>query len=203
MSQTQQKALLLQSKQGSFVVSTVPKPLPTPPGELFVKILATGLNPIDFKVQEFGVFVPDDKYPVILGVDIAGDVEEIGDGVTGFKKGDRVFFNGIFSNEYTGYQQYTRVPAEIAYKVCAISFTESSEIFANEAQIPAKLSYSEAATIALGFNTAAIGLYANDPIGLALNPTFSSDVKEFQSKAVLVIGGSSSIGQYGQSFYRC
>ncbi|KAF5336259.1 hypothetical protein D9758_016049 [Tetrapyrgos nigripes] len=111
---SEQKALLLDSKQGQFVVSTIPKPTSVPSGELLVKVKAAALNPVDWKIQSFGVFV--ENYPAVLGTDIAGDVEEVGEGVTGFSKGDRVVFQGFFTNDYAGFQQYTRVPAEIAAK---------------------------------------------------------------------------------------
>jgi NADPH:quinone reductase-like Zn-dependent oxidoreductase len=83
----QQKALVLQSKFGEFAVGSTPIPKPGP-GELLVKVQTAGLNPLDWKVQKYGVYV--EKYPVVLGVNIAGDVEEIGEGVTNFSKGDRV-----------------------------------------------------------------------------------------------------------------
>jgi NADPH:quinone reductase-like Zn-dependent oxidoreductase len=35
-----------------------------------------------------GMFVQ--KYPMVLGTDVAGEVHEVGEGVTKFKKGDRV-----------------------------------------------------------------------------------------------------------------
>ena len=82
-----QKALLLDAKFGKFVVNTIPVPKPGP-GEILVKVKAAALNPVDWKVQKYGIFV--EKYPAILGTDVAGDVEELGEGVTDFKKGDRV-----------------------------------------------------------------------------------------------------------------
>ncbi|KAK7438618.1 hypothetical protein VKT23_017951 [Stygiomarasmius scandens] len=173
---SQQKALLLESKQGSFVVSTTfPKPTSAPAGELLVKIQAAALNPVDWKIQAIGIFV--ENYPAVLGTDIAGDVEDVGEGVTGFSKGDRVVFQGYFSNEYAGFQQYTRVPAEIA------------------AKIPEKISYSQAASVPLGLATAAIGLFSKKPAGLGLNPVFDSSVS-FAGQPTVVIGGSTSVGQY-------
>ena len=83
----QQKALVLQSKFGEFTVGSTPIPKPGP-GELLVKVQTAALNPIDWKVQKYGVYV--EKYPVVLGLNIAGDVEEVGEGVTNFSKGDRV-----------------------------------------------------------------------------------------------------------------
>lgn len=53
-----------------------------------VKVYATALNPVDWKIQDLGIFV--DKFPAILGSDIAGEVVDVGQGVTGFTKGQRV-----------------------------------------------------------------------------------------------------------------
>lgn len=87
MSPTQQKALLLESKQGKYVVGTrhIPKP---GPGQLLVKVKASGLNPVDWKIQKYGIII--EKFPAVNGCDAAGDVEALGEGVSGFSKGDRV-----------------------------------------------------------------------------------------------------------------
>lgn len=53
------------------------------------KVIATALNPVDWKIKVLGLaFV--EEYPAILGSDSAGIVEEVGEGVTKFKVGDRV-----------------------------------------------------------------------------------------------------------------
>ena len=59
------------------------------PGELLIKVESVGLAPCDWAIQALGIIV--EKYPVIVGEDIAGTVEEVGNGVTKFKKGDRVY----------------------------------------------------------------------------------------------------------------
>jgi NADPH:quinone reductase-like Zn-dependent oxidoreductase len=82
-----QKALILDAKLGNFTVGTAPVAKPGS-GEILVKVKAAALNPVDWKVQKYGIVV--EKFPAILGFDIAGDVEEIGEGVTELRKGDRV-----------------------------------------------------------------------------------------------------------------
>ena len=82
-----QKALILDAKFGNYSVGTVPVPKPGS-GEILIKVKSAALNPADWKIQKYGVLF--DKFPGIVGFDIAGDVEEIGEGVTEFQKGDRV-----------------------------------------------------------------------------------------------------------------
>ena len=82
------RALFLKEKFGAFELGT--KPLPVPgPGEILVKEVAVGLNPLDWKIQVYGVMVSD--FPAILGRDAAGEVEAVGEGVTQFQKGDKVY----------------------------------------------------------------------------------------------------------------
>ncbi|KAF5369593.1 hypothetical protein D9758_002657 [Tetrapyrgos nigripes] len=175
MFQSQQKALLLERKYGPFVVSTFPRPTSALPGELLIKVQAAALNPVDWIIQKTSRF--HETYPVVCGSDIAGDVEDVGEGVTLIidKEVDRVC-QGYHENDYAGFQQYARVPAEIA------------------AKIPEKISYSQASSLPLALATAAIGLYAESPSGIGLNPTFDSSVN-FSGQVAIVIGGSTSVGQ--------
>jgi NADPH:quinone reductase-like Zn-dependent oxidoreductase len=73
-------------------------------------------------------------------------------------------------------------------------------------QIPDKLSYSQAASLPLALATAAIGLYAERPSGAGLNPSFAIDSSiNYYGQAALVIGGATSVGQYGEfskTFYQ-
>lgn len=64
-------------------------PMPTPgPGEVVIKNHAIAINPLDWHMQDAGIFVK--QWPAILGCDVAGETYEVGEGVTDFKKGDRV-----------------------------------------------------------------------------------------------------------------
>jgi NADPH:quinone reductase-like Zn-dependent oxidoreductase len=84
---SQQKALLLGSKYGKFDFGTNAIPQPGP-GQLLVKIKATALNPIDWKIQKYGLLIQE--YPAVLGLDFSGEVIALGQGVTDYKVGDRV-----------------------------------------------------------------------------------------------------------------
>ena len=82
-----QKALLLLQKQGQWVVGETSVPRPGPK-DVLVKIHAAALNPVDWKIQTFGVFI--EEFPWIPGVDAAGVVEEVGTEVTNCRKGDKM-----------------------------------------------------------------------------------------------------------------
>ncbi|KAI5120695.1 hypothetical protein M0805_007658 [Coniferiporia weirii] len=175
----QQKALFLQTPvNGKWVIG--PKDIPKPgPGELVVKIHATALNPVDWKIRARNFFV--EKYPVILGSDSSGTVEEVGESVQGFAKGDRVLHQGYFSNDKATFQQYAVVPAEIT------------------AKLPSNISFDQAASIPLGLATATIGLYRDrtQPSLQKLTPPWEEGGKGLYSgQPIIIFGGSTSVGQY-------
>lgn len=62
----------------------MPKPGPL---EVVVKNHAVAINPLDWKMQA-GSYV--DKFPIIIGTDVAGEIYEVGSQVKNFKIGDRV-----------------------------------------------------------------------------------------------------------------
>ena len=88
-----QKVLFLEKGKGPFVVADAPIQKPGP-GQLSVKVISAALNPVDWKIQAFDFFIQ--KYPAILGTDISGDVEEVGEGVEGFAKGDKMYVYNLF-----------------------------------------------------------------------------------------------------------
>ena len=60
------------------------------PGHVLVRVSATSVNPIDIKMRVMRpAFAP--ALPAVLGMDVAGVVEAVGEGVTGFRPGDEVF----------------------------------------------------------------------------------------------------------------
>lgn len=59
------------------------------PGNVLVKVLASGINRIDHYIRE-GSVAPELSFPHILGADASGEVVELGEGVTGFAVGERV-----------------------------------------------------------------------------------------------------------------
>lgn len=62
-------------------------------GEVVIKNAVAAFNPVDFKMQDFGLFI--ERYPTILGCDVAGVVDKIGKGVTDVKVGQRVLGHAL------------------------------------------------------------------------------------------------------------
>ncbi|MGV2166491.1 NAD(P)H-quinone oxidoreductase [Agrobacterium sp. 16-172Ci] len=97
----------LPSHGGPEVMRLSQAPLPKPAkGEVLVKVEAAGVNRPDV-AQRQGTYPPPKDASPILGLEIAGEVVALGEGVTEFKLGDKVcaLANG------GGYAQYCTVPA--------------------------------------------------------------------------------------------
>lgn len=82
------KALVLKEPGGTLDLEDVPIPQPGP-GEALVKVRACGLG-LTLVWNRKGRGDGGDKLPRIIGHEIAGDVVEVGDGVTHYQPGDRV-----------------------------------------------------------------------------------------------------------------
>lgn len=122
-----------------FELRDVPKPAPGI-GELLVRVIAAGTNPVDAKVRAGGSWAGITP-PAILGYDASGVVEAVGLGVTEFKPGDDVFYTAeVFGNQEGTYAEYNVVPAAIVAKK------------------PPSLSHFEAAAVPLAGGTAWEGI---------------------------------------------
>src|SRR3954449_6872671 len=60
------------------------------PGRVRVRVRAAGINFADLMARQ-GLYPDAPDLPAVLGYEVAGDVEEVGEGVQGFKPGDRVW----------------------------------------------------------------------------------------------------------------
>ena len=85
------KAIILSEHGGPelFRVGEVPKP-EIKAGHVLVQVAASSVNPVDFKIRQ-GVIPIGPELPGILHGDMAGVVEEVGEGVDGFTPGDEVY----------------------------------------------------------------------------------------------------------------
>lgn len=153
----------------------------TPPGEdeMVVKNGAVAINPLEWLKQVAGdLMFSWIKYPFIMGSDLAGEVVEVGKGVTRFKVGDRVIGHAV------GMDPKSNKSAEGA-------FQEYTILRANMASpIPSSMSYENTCVLPLCLSTTACGLFQKDFLALPY-PTMSPKPN---GKTVLVWGGSTSVG---------
>lgn len=85
------KAVVLK-KHGTienFEVRDIPLPS-IRPGHVLIKVAASSVNPVDFKIRQ-GLLPIGPDLPAILHGDMSGEIIEIGNGVANFKKGDQVY----------------------------------------------------------------------------------------------------------------
>jgi len=97
--------------------------------ELLIKVKASSVNPVDWKLRKGMLrFLPGQKLPKMLGGDIAGIVEKIGNNVIEFKIGDEIY--GLISAAKGGaYAEYAIAKShQIAIKPKNISFQEAATI---------------------------------------------------------------------------
>ncbi|CEQ42612.1 SPOSA6832_04454 [Sporobolomyces salmonicolor] len=188
------RAAWIKSPHAKLTVEEAPMYTPDK-GEVLVKVHAVSVQPVDWKIQDYNFFV--NSYPFILGTDTAGIVEEVGEGVTHVRKGDRVlgyvvdpllkspwphptlhFYRhmlglGTGNSKHSGFQEYAVVSGTTV------------------AAIPSSISFEEAVVLPLALSTAAAGLYQPEFLGLNF-PSASSPAPT--GKAVLVWGAASSVG---------
>lgn len=117
-------------------IREVGKPVPGP-GRLLVKLKSAGVNPVDTYLRS-GAQGYTPTLPYTPGGDGAGTVEEVGEGIIGFKAGMRVYVAGTVSGTYAEY--------------CLCS---PGQVF----PLPAGLNWSEGASLGTPYFTAARAMF--------------------------------------------
>ena len=113
---------------GPDVIQILDVPQPSVgPGQLLVRAHAVGVGPWDALIREGHSGVPQ-TLPLIPGSDVAGIVDVLGPGVTGFAVGDQVY--GLTNGHFTGgYAEYAAVStASMARKPRNLSFIEAASV---------------------------------------------------------------------------
>lgn len=102
-------------------------PLPTPKaGEVRIRIRAISVNPVDVKMRLGRIPV---DVPAVLGRDVAGIVDAVGEGVTRFKAGDGVFAVLFGPRSNGAYAQYVSTPiAFVSRKPNGLSDTQAAAL---------------------------------------------------------------------------
>jgi NADPH2:quinone reductase len=105
------KAIQIHQTGGPEVLTVAQVSTPTPgPGQVLIKIAATGVNFIEIYFREGRYKAP---LPLIPGSEAAGTVEQLGEGVEGFAVGDHVASTGVMGS----YAEFALVPASQLVKV--------------------------------------------------------------------------------------
>ena len=118
-----------------FEMREGPEPRPGV-GEVRVRVRAAGINFADV-LARLGLYPDAPKPPLVVGYEVAGHIDAIGDEVTGFSEGERV----VALTRFGGYSDVVVAPAAQCF------------------HFPDRLSDSEAAAVPVTYLTAAIALY--------------------------------------------
>ncbi|CAG5118929.1 unnamed protein product [Candidula unifasciata] len=106
-------------------LETIPKPTPKQ-GEVLIRVYSSGVNPCDTYIRRGDFSLSNVPPPFVTGLDGAGVVEEVGQGVTEFKAGDRVYIVGEYSGTCA---DYTVAPVRnVASLSDQLSFAQGSSI---------------------------------------------------------------------------
>src|SRR3984893_4729867 len=84
------RAYVVEHPEEAFRQVALPRPVPSA-GQVLVRVHASGVNPLDTKIRAGKAGHANQPLPAVLGLDMAGVVEEIGPGVSTFHPGDEVY----------------------------------------------------------------------------------------------------------------
>ncbi|MGW7256578.1 NADP-dependent oxidoreductase [Streptomyces sp. NPDC054834] len=91
------------------------------PGQVRIAVRAAGLNPVDWRIREGQVLGAHPiELPAGVGLDAAGVVDEMGEGVEGVEVGDRVFGEGSSTYaEFAVLSAWARMPEGLTFEEAA------------------------------------------------------------------------------------
>jgi NADPH:quinone reductase-like Zn-dependent oxidoreductase len=157
------KALVLDhpGAPSAWRITDLPQPQPLP-GDVLVRVHATGLNPADYKIAEWGN--PAWRYPHVMGLDVAGTIAALGDAVDGWQVGDAVYYHGDFTRP-GGFAEYAAIPAHvIAPLPKTLTFAEAASVpcsgFAAYQGLFRKLTLKPGSTVLIEGGAGGVGSYA-------------------------------------------
>jgi len=84
------RCLIVDAANGPLRLASIQRPMPGA-GQVLVRIKASGVNPLDLKIRAGQAAHARQALPAVLGIDLAGTVESVGDGVSGWVPGDEVY----------------------------------------------------------------------------------------------------------------
>jgi 2-desacetyl-2-hydroxyethyl bacteriochlorophyllide A dehydrogenase len=97
--------------------------------QLLVKVYASSVNPVDWKIRAGQLqFLTGYKFPMVLGFDVSGEVVAVGDSVTRFQTGDKVY---AYLDSLPGgaYAEYAAVSEQVAcFKPDNMSYEQAAAV---------------------------------------------------------------------------
>ncbi|MCB0866452.1 MAG: zinc-binding dehydrogenase [Solirubrobacterales bacterium] len=114
------RAVVITEVGGPEVLKVQERPdPPVGPGEVRIAVKAAGINFADLLART-GMYPDAPKLPAVVGYEVAGDVETVGDGVEGISAGDRVMagtkFNGYAELVTAGAGDVIPLPESMSYE---------------------------------------------------------------------------------------
>jgi len=121
------KAILIRQFGGPEVLKLEEVPTPKPAaGQVLIKIHAAGVNPADTYARS-GNYAVIPPLPYTPGIEGAGGVDSVGDGVTSVKPGDRVYVERSLSGTYAEYS--LALESQLHHLPERISFAQGAGVF--------------------------------------------------------------------------
>jgi NADPH2:quinone reductase len=126
---TSMKAAVLENHGAPFRLTDIARPVPRS-GQVLVRIMASGVNPLDLKIRSGAAEHARHPLPAILGIDLAGVIEAIGPDVTTFRVGDEVYgMTGGVGGIQGSLAEYAAVDASLlALKPSHFSMREAASL---------------------------------------------------------------------------
>lgn len=123
------RAAVLDRIGGPLTLRRVAIPDPQP-GQVLVRVAYSAVNPLDIKIREGHADHAQVAAPAILGIDTAGVVWAVGEGVTRFQVGDEVYgMSGGVGDRPGNLAEYQVVPAGLlARKPSTLSMLEAAAL---------------------------------------------------------------------------
>src|SRR5437763_12097640 len=130
------RAVVITEHGGPEVLQVQERPdPPVGPGEVRIAVKAAGINFAD-TLARTGLYPDSPKVPCVVGYEVAGTVESVGDGVESVKPGDRV----LAGTRFNGQAELVTVPENMVY------------------ELPDQLSFEQGAAFPVNYATAQAGL---------------------------------------------
>ncbi|WP_020655524.1 zinc-dependent alcohol dehydrogenase family protein [Massilia niastensis] len=123
------KAVVLNAYETPLTLTEIARP-EAGPGQVLVRIKASGVNPLDIKIAAGKADHAQVAPGAILGIDMAGVVQAVGEGVSGFAPGDEVWgMTGGVGGVQGSLAEYAAVDAQLlAHKPSSIGMREAAAL---------------------------------------------------------------------------